>query len=90
MSTRLPNDRPELNFGSILESFCNHFGGQNRFGGGLEGVGFWRGFGGGLQTPSKDLEGVGRGGANFWIWIWMLARHVVSNAAQLRTTSCSC
>ena len=27
-STRLPNDRPELNFGSILESFWNHFGGQ--------------------------------------------------------------
>ena len=29
-STRLPNDRPELNFGSILESFWDHFGGQNR------------------------------------------------------------
>ena len=27
-STRLSSDRPELNFGSILDSFWDHFGGQ--------------------------------------------------------------
>ena len=29
-STMLPNDRPELNFGSILDPFWDLFGGQNR------------------------------------------------------------